>query len=75
VSHRCHARGCTRDVDPSLLMCLSHWRLVPKDLQRQVWLTYRKGQELDKSPSRKYLAAADAAIQAVERAEFGGRLL
>jgi hypothetical protein len=56
-------------------MCLSHWRLVPKDLQRQVWLTYRKGQELDKSPSRKYLAAADAAIQAVERAEFGGRLL
>jgi hypothetical protein len=75
MTHRCHAKGCAREVDPSLLMCLSHWRLVPKPLQRQVWLHYRKGQEADKNPSREYLAAADQAIKAVEQIEFGGRLL
>jgi hypothetical protein len=75
MTHTCHARGCTREVDPSLLMCLSHWKRVPKPLQHDVWRHYRKGQELDRNPSREYLAAANAAIEAVERAEFGGRLL
>lgn len=75
MTHTCHAAGCSTTVEPKLLMCLRHWRKVPRDLQRAVWRAYRAGQEIDKNPSRDYLAAAQAAIRAVERAEFGGRLL
>jgi hypothetical protein len=52
-----------------MLMCGRHWRLVPRALQQDVWRSYRPGQENDKQPSRTYLAAADAAIAAVRRAE------
>jgi hypothetical protein len=62
MSHLCHATGCEREVEPKLLMCLKHWRMVPRPLQRAVWAQYRSGQEDDKRPSREYLAAADAAI-------------
>lgn len=83
--HTCHARGCRTRVPPKLLMCARHWRQVPRPLQRAVWSTYRPGQEIDKRPTVEYLAAADAAIEAVfakeqERAAsspqgdlFGGR--
>lgn len=63
--HLCHARGCTTAVDPRLLMCGPHWGLVPLDLQRAVWVSYRRGQELRKDPSPEYIEAAKAAIEAV----------
>lgn len=75
MTHRCHAIRCEVEVDPGLLLCKRHWFMVPKPLRKAVWHHYRKGQEVDKRPSREYLAAADAAIKAVEAAEFGGRLL
>lgn len=75
MSHRCHAVGCDIEVDPGLLMCRRHWFQVPKNLRREVWRLYRKGQERDKNPSREYLAAAKDAIDAVDQAEHGGRLL
>lgn len=50
-------------------MCLKHWRMVPKDLQRAVWRHYRRGQCDDKRPSQEWFAAADAAIQAVASKE------
>lgn len=50
-------------------MCLRHWRLVPADLQRAVWNTYRPGQCNDKRPSPAWHAAARAAIQAVALAD------
>lgn len=68
-THRCHAAGCETAVAPKLLMCVKHWRMVPRLVQQQVWATYRAGQEVDKRPSRDYLAAADAAIAAVAAAE------
>ena len=68
-AHHCHAKGCTRIVPPSKLMCLRHWRMVPRELQRAVWATYRPGQESDKRPSREYLEAARAAIHAVAAKE------
>ncbi len=66
LEHHCHAEGCTRKVKPELLMCFYHWRMVPKDLQREVWRHYRAGQCDDKNPSRDYMAAAKAAIAAVK---------
>lgn len=67
--HRCHARECKTIVPPKLLMCLKHWRMVPRPLQQQVWNTYRPGQENDKTPTRDYLQAAMAAIEAVAEKE------
>lgn len=72
MKHKCHARGCDVAVLPRLLMCLRHWRMVPRPLQRQVWATYRPGQEVDKEPTGVYLAAAKAAIASV--AEKEGRI-
>jgi hypothetical protein len=46
-------------------MCPYHWKLVPKDLKKAVYRTYRPGQETDKRPSVEYIATALAAIFAV----------
>jgi hypothetical protein len=69
VSHTCHARGCTKRVPPKMLMCLAHWKMVPLALQREVWRTYKPGQEITKDPTGEYLDAADAAIDAVAQKE------
>jgi hypothetical protein len=39
--------------------------MVPKPLKDRVWATYRPGQEVTKDPSREYVAAAMAAVNAV----------
>lgn len=62
MSHSCHATGCRKSVPPEMLMCLSHWRKVPKRIQLAVWRGYRPGQCDDKRPSADWHAAADAAI-------------
>lgn len=68
-NHTCHAKDCPKIIPPKLLMCLKHWRMVPLELQRAVWATYRPGQEVDKRPSAEYLEAARAAISAVAAKE------
>jgi hypothetical protein len=67
--HHCHARDCRTPCKPELLMCLHHWRMVPRDLQREIWRHYRPGQCDDKQPSAGWHAAADAAIRAVAERE------
>jgi hypothetical protein len=57
-------------VPPRLLMCLTHWRLVPRSKQIAVYKAYRPGQEVTKDPSEEYLAAAKAAIAAVAHKEL-----
>lgn len=69
MAHLCHAVGCKVNVPPKMLMCLRHWRMVPKALQAQVWATYRPGQEIDKRPTQEYLTASNAAIDAVAKKE------
>lgn len=68
-AHTCHATACTRTVPPKMLMCLKHWRMVPKALQEDVWDAYEPGQEIRKDPTRAYLTAARAAINAVAAKE------
>ncbi len=68
-AHRCHARGCVRVVPPRMLMCTAHWKMVPRELQREVWRQYRDGQERRKDPTGAYLDAANAAIDAVAKLE------
>jgi hypothetical protein len=65
TAHHCHARDCTVEVPPRMLMCGRHWRMVPRVLQAAVWATYRRGQEKTKDPSPEYLKASRDAIHAV----------
>jgi hypothetical protein len=67
--HTCHALGCDLKVPPKRLMCLKHWRMVPNQIQDQVWAYYRPGQEIDKRPTKDYLVAAGAAVQWVYERE------
>jgi hypothetical protein len=41
-------------------MCKKHWFSLPMALRKEIWRTYRPGQELDKRPSPEYLAASEA---------------
>jgi hypothetical protein len=67
--HRCHALGCTVPVPPQMLMCRTHWFKVPKPLRQAVWSLYQRGQEVTKTPTPEYLAAARRAIDAVAERE------
>lgn len=65
MSHCCHAFECHKEIPPKLLMCIRHWKMVPKDIQSLVWKTYRPGQEIDKQPSQEYLLVQRSAVWAV----------
>ena len=45
-----------------MLMCLKHWRMVPKKFQDDVWKHYVSGQEIRKDPTSDYLKAQQAAV-------------
>lgn len=67
VSHRCAAVGCQHQVRVGFLMCMDHWRMVPKPLQRDVWTWFRlmgrRGAPAD--AGQRYAQAVNAAIDAV----------
>lgn len=58
MSHACHWPGCGKEVPPRLWGCKGHWYALPKALRDRIWATYVPGQEVTKTPSREYLAAA-----------------
>jgi hypothetical protein len=59
--HRCYWPGCRQEVAPKYWGCFRHWAMIPKNIQRWIWSTYRPGQETDKNPSDEYIKAASAA--------------
>lgn len=61
--HQCPIGGCTQLLPNAKLMCLDHWRMVPKALQDAVYAAYDHGYGLG---TERLYAAQDAAIQAVE---------
>lgn len=63
TTHRCYAPWCTKNVENRRLMCLSHWRRLPKDLQKPIWTHYKEGQKITGSQSLEYIAAVKAAVQ------------
>lgn len=58
--HTCHWPGCERDVPPAMWGCSPHWFSLPKPLRDDIWRAYRPGQEITKTPSDAYVAAARA---------------
>lgn len=58
IRHTCHWTGCIKNVPPSMWGCKDHWFRLPKHLRDRIWATYRPGQEITKTPSEAYIAAA-----------------
>lgn len=56
--HTCHWPGCDVVVPPRLWGCAHHWFELPVALRKEIWATYRPGQEITKTPSAEYIAAA-----------------
>ena len=58
AGHTCHADGCATQVPPRLFMCPRHWRMVPADMQAELWWVYVPGQENRKDPTQAYIDVA-----------------
>lgn len=73
--HTCHANGCSTRVPPRMLMCRTHWGMVPGKIKESVLTNYKCGQGfgVGNVPSREWLDAALGAVKAV--AEKEGKFL
>lgn len=67
MRHTCHWPGCKVEIRTSLFCCRRHWFALPRPMRREIWRTYRRGQEETKNPTREYLAAAHAALDWARR--------
>lgn len=59
--HTCHWPDCNKQVPPAMWGCKTHWFKLPATIRREIWLTYKPGQEVNMTPSQAYLSAADKA--------------
>jgi hypothetical protein len=59
--HHCHWPGCDALVPPAQWGCRPHWLALPRAVRTRIWVAFRPGQEVSKTPSRDYVAAAKAA--------------
>lgn len=60
--HQCPAPGCTRQIANHLLMCRTHWSLVPAPIQRELYAAYKNGRGVGTAEHR---AAMEKAIESV----------
>jgi hypothetical protein len=60
--HDCPATRCTREVRQEMLMCSSHWYMVPAALRTAVWNAWQNGAG---AGSAQHTAAINAAIRSV----------
>jgi len=58
----CAAPRCHGQIDPSRLMCRTHWYTVPKELRDRVWATWRSG---NGAYSKEHQDAVRMAVAAV----------
>lgn len=64
--HTCHWPSCRARVKPAMWGCRTHWGMLPYAIRREIWAAYRPGQEVDKRPSERYIAAVRAAEEWVK---------
>jgi hypothetical protein len=65
--HTCHWPGCKKEVKPAMWGCAQHWFKLPAHLRNRIWMTYKPGQEISKTPSLEYLTAAKEVQEWIER--------
>lgn len=64
IGHQCPADGCEEQVPAHMLMCRTHWYMVPRHLRSAVWNAWDGGMG---AGTDEHWAACDAAINAVNR--------
>lgn len=71
ATHDCPVTGCGTSVPYSMLMCATHWREVPRDLQREVTRAWRERRNARSSGKamRAHLQACEDAVASVEGRE------
>ena len=74
TQHTCHAANCKVVIPPKLLMCGKHWKMVPEEMQQEIYRYYRPGQEVAKNPRKEWVKAASNAVSYVLRKETEERL-
>lgn len=57
-THHCHWPGCEKQVPPAMWGCKAHWYKLPIQLRQKIWAAYEPGQEVNGTPSARYVAAA-----------------
>lgn len=57
MKHTCHWPSCEVVVPPKMWGS-KHWFRLPPILRNLIWRTYVPGQEITKTPSLAYIAAA-----------------
>lgn len=55
---KCPVDGCNEEHGSHLFMCPAHWRMVPKDLQGEVYAAYRARKAAATGDAAKYRPAA-----------------
>lgn len=55
----CPIKSCGIPIPRARLMCLTHWRRVPREIQKWVWRAWRRNR-------MDWLRAREAAIAVVE---------
>lgn len=62
----CAARYCESTVmNKGQLMCIRHWKMLPRPLQKDIYKWYRKGAEQECHPLTEYMALVNRAIKHV----------
>lgn len=70
-NHHCHWPGCETPVPAAQWGCRRHWMMLPKYLRDKVWLAFRPGQEISKTPSLAYLRVAREVQAWIEWKQLG----
>lgn len=71
-THNCSATACQKQIPLNLLMCMTHWRMVPAPLAREVLDTWRirLRRPGDLGAMAAHKDAVAAAIAAVHAKQF-----
>lgn len=64
-THNCAATLCQKQIPLNLLMCMTHWRMVPAPLARAVMDAWR-WRDRGNAQTLAYQAAVAAAVAAVQ---------
>ena len=71
--HHCHWPGCNKQVPPALWGCRTHWFMLPRYLRNKIWMAYEIGQEINMTPSKKYLEVAREVEQWIKE-NYGNKI-
>lgn len=71
----CSAAACNELIARRMLMCSRHWRMVPRDIQDRVYITFQQWQTGDGSARDYAHAVAQAQLAVANKEGLSGAIL